>query len=241
MRIDHDAKVGSVVITTIDRGLESLLRTSLPLPDDLGDVSFDAPERSWGAQLSRVTVNLFLFDIARSTLPSLPQQDRSAADGRIERRPPMPLVRLSYLVSAWAGSTPEEHQLLGDVLACLTGLSILPAEHLATALACPVQLALPQRELKRPGELWSALDTRIKASFELEVTTVLTAPAWAPASPAVTRVESRVHDRAQDETPSVPASVAADASQMRPPLARRRMGGAVITEGRPDPDRRHEP
>ncbi len=79
-RIDHDAKVGSVVITTIDRGLESLLRTSLPLPDDLGDVSFDAPERSWGAQLSRVTVNLFLFDIARSTLPPLPQQERTSSE-----------------------------------------------------------------------------------------------------------------------------------------------------------------
>lgn len=214
------------MITAIDRGLESLLRASLPLPEDLGDVSFEAPERSWGAQLSRVTVNLFLFDVARSTLPPLVPEERIGASGRIERRPPMPLVQLSYLVSAWAGSVHEEHQLLGDVLACLTGYSVLPPEHLPMELPGQVHLSLPHRGHKRPGELWSALDARLKASFELEVNAVLDAKPWAPAAPAVTRVEGRVAEQTHKEREPEPTE-----PNGKPTLRRHRIDGTLVTEG----------
>ena len=59
-------------ISHVDSGLEKLLRTRLPLPEEMGDVSFDAPSGTWSAQLSRITVNLFLYDIQRSSQPSAP-------------------------------------------------------------------------------------------------------------------------------------------------------------------------
>jgi hypothetical protein len=75
-------------IRTVDDGLEKLLRAELPLPDDLGDVTFEAPTSGWSAQLSRITVNLFLYDVARSELPSRSLTQRQDSNGRPERRAP---------------------------------------------------------------------------------------------------------------------------------------------------------
>jgi hypothetical protein len=49
-----------VFIRLLEDGLEKLLREELPLPPQVGEISFDAPTRSWSAQLSRLTINLFL-------------------------------------------------------------------------------------------------------------------------------------------------------------------------------------
>ena len=57
-----------MIIPTIDTGLESLLREGLPLPKSLGDISFESPSGTWSAQLSRITVNLFLFGVGRSEM-----------------------------------------------------------------------------------------------------------------------------------------------------------------------------
>ena len=56
-----------MIIPMIDAGLEALLRNGLPLPETLGDVSFESPSGTWSAQLNRITVNLFLFGVGRST------------------------------------------------------------------------------------------------------------------------------------------------------------------------------
>lgn len=180
-----------MVIGTVDAALESLLRAALPLPAEVGDVSFDAPERSWGAQLSRLTVNLFLFDVARSPQPPRPPDERVRPDGRIERRPALPMVRLSYIVTAWAGSTGDEHQLLGEVLQALVTHQTIPTEHLERELPGAAQLALSQRDGRRPGDIWSALDGRLRPSLELEVTVPLSA-GWAVAAPSVDRISGLV-------------------------------------------------
>src|SRR5580765_2766841 len=118
-----------MIIPTIDTGLEALLRARLPLPDTLGDVSFESPSGTWSAQLSRITVNLFLFGVGRSGQQPRPATDR-VVDGRVQRRNPIPMLELHYLVSAWAGVVRDEHQLLGDALACVMATQILPAQHL---------------------------------------------------------------------------------------------------------------
>ena len=226
------------MITAIDSGLEQLLRLSLPLPADLGDISFDAPDRSWGAQLSRVTVNLFLFDVTRSAQPPLRPEQRVGVDGQIERRPPLPLVRLSYLVSAWAGDTRDEHQLLGDVLRCLLLNPVLAPEHLPEPVEGTVQLALADH-VGNAGDLWSSLDARLKPAFQLDVTAALDSP-WSGTAPPVERIEGLVTPRPTNPPPvrtpprpSAPASGAATAVAGPPPLTRRRAGAAVVTEGRP--------
>ena len=187
-----------MVIGTVDAALESLLRATLPLPAEVGDVSFDAPDRSWGASLSRITVNLFLFDVSRSPQPPRPPDERLRPDGRIERRPPLPMVRLSYLVTAWAGSTGDEHQLLSEVLQALVTHQTIPAEHLQQELPGAAQLALSQREGRKPGDVWSALDGRLRPSLELEVTVPLSA-GWAVAAPSVDRISGLVAPRPESE------------------------------------------
>jgi hypothetical protein len=179
----------AVLIPAVEQGLERMLRAALPLPEDVGDVSFEAPTGTWGAQLSRVTVNLFLFDVSRSAQPPRPAAERPGADGRLERRAPLPMVQLNYLVSAWAGNTRDEHQLLGDVLACLLQQQVLPPEHLTDPLPSSVQLALGQHESHRTRDIWAAIDGRFTPSFELVVTVALDTLAWEPTAPRVERIE----------------------------------------------------
>jgi hypothetical protein len=224
-------EIGAMVITAIDSGLEQLLRVSLPLPADLGDVSFDAPDRSWGAQLSRVTVNLFLFDVNRSAQPPRPLEQRTRADGQIERRPPQSLVQLTYLVTAWAGNTRDEHQLLGDVLGCLLRHQVLPPEHLSEPIVGSVQLALASSDGRNPGELWSSLDARLKPAFRLDVTAAVEVP-WGPTAAPVERIEGLVAPYPTLPPPAAASDFSVD-TPVRPPLARHRNGAAVVTEGRP--------
>ena len=72
-----------MIIPTVDTGLEALLRDRLPLPATLGDISFESPSGTWSAQLSRITVNLFLFGVGRSGQQPRPATDR-VVDGRKE-------------------------------------------------------------------------------------------------------------------------------------------------------------
>ncbi len=177
-----------MLIPTIDDGLERLLRAILPLPVEAGDISFDTPSGTWSAQVNRLTVNLFLYQVTKSGQPPRPSANRPGERGT-ERRFPLPMVQLSYLVSAWAGSPRDEHSLLGDVLTRLLAHQVLPAEHLLRPPSSPVQLAVASDELNRPRELWSSLGGQIKASFTLTALVAADAYQWELAPPAVTSVE----------------------------------------------------
>lgn len=181
-----------MLIAVVDDGLERLLRSVLPLPVDQGDVSFDAPSSAWSSQVSRLTVNLFLFSVSRSPQPPRAPSVRPRADGRLERRFALPMVQLSYLVSAWAGSPRDEHDLLGDVLVRLAAHQVVPAEHVPRALSSPIQLALATDDPTRQRELWTGLGGAPKASFALVATIAADAYEWEEAPPQVTEVVSAV-------------------------------------------------
>lgn len=224
-----------MVIAAIDQALERLLRTHVPLPPDVADVSFEAPDGNWGSSLSRITVNLYLFDLGRSPQPRRPPAERVREDGRIERRQPLHMLRMYYLVSAWAGSTSDEHQLLGDLIACVLANESLPPEYLSVELPAPVQIGLGDRDGRRPGEIWSGLHGRLKPAFELEVTVALDA-AWTLAPTQVTAVEGKV-DR-QPEQPvhaeSRRSAYGRSANGEPAPLTRRRTSTGVVMEGPPN-------
>jgi hypothetical protein len=177
-------------IRLIDDGLEKLLRTELPLPPDLGEVSFDAPNGTWAAQLSRLTVNLYLYDVHRSNQPVRAPISRVGDDGRRERRIPLPMIRLSYLVSAWAGSVRDEHQLLGEVINRLAGIETLPKEYLTGSPAAPVDLSFAEDPQSKTREIWGGLGGQLKGSFTLHVTVAADAFEWTEEAPAVQRVEA---------------------------------------------------
>jgi hypothetical protein len=176
-------------IRLIDEGLERLLREELPLPPDLGEVSFDPPTGTWSAQLSRLTVNLFLYDVTRSTQPSRSAMKRTV-DDRQERRNALPMVQLSYLVSAWAGSPRDEHQLLGDVVERITALPKLPEHYLPAPVSSSITLAFADDTGNRPREVWSSLGGQLKASFSLQLCVAADAFEWEPDATPVQRIEA---------------------------------------------------
>lgn len=180
-----------VIIPVIDAGLEAMVRAQLPLPATVGDVSFDPPSGTWSAQLSRITVNLFLFGVGRSPQPPRPAVDR-VVDGVRQRRPQTPMIELHYLVSAWAGTVRDEHQLTGEVLSHFVTNQVLPAEHLPDSVVSPIQLAIAPHDNNRAKDVWSTVGGTIKPSFELVVTTAMDALPFENLPPAVERIEGLV-------------------------------------------------
>jgi hypothetical protein len=178
-----------VLIPIVEDGLEAMLRSALPLPDDVGDISFDPPASTWSAQLSRITVNLFLYEVARSTQPGQASARRLDPEGRIERRVQLPMIQLSYLVSAWAGSPRDEHQLLSDVLYAFLGSPVIASQHLRAEMASTVQLALITDERNRPRDLWSTLGSTPKGAFTITATVAADAFEWMLAPRSVDRIE----------------------------------------------------
>lgn len=173
----------------VDDALEQLLRVELPLSERVGDVVFEAPSSSWSAQLSRLTVNMFLYEVRRSSYPPQTPTQRVDASGRLERRPPQPMVALSYLVSTWAGSPRDEHQLLGEVVNRLATVSAVPAKYLPADVISPIQLSFGSDDRDRPREIWAAIGGQMKASFICVAHVAADSYPWSEAATAVQQVE----------------------------------------------------
>ncbi len=177
-------------IRHVDTALEALVRTRLPLPEDLGDVSFDPPTATWSAQLTRITVNLFLYDVQRSSQPPQPVAQKLNENGtRALFRRGQPMVQLAYLVSAWAGSPRDEHQLLGDIASLVVGLDALPADVVPDDVRSSVQLTTGD-DRNAPRELWSSIGGQLRASLLLRATVASETYDWEKAAPAVERIEA---------------------------------------------------
>jgi hypothetical protein len=180
-----------MIIPIVDNGLEALLRNGLPLPEAVGDISFESPSGTWSAQLSRITVNLFLFGVGRSAQPPRPVNDR-IVNGRPQRSNPIPMLELHYLVSAWAGVVRDEHQLLGDALACVMNNQVLPSNLIDDELNANIQLTIAPYDNTRAKDVWSTVGGAIKPSFELIVTTAGDASPFFDLPPRVERVSGLV-------------------------------------------------
>jgi hypothetical protein len=192
----------AMFIRIVDDGLERLIRDRLPLPDDAGDISFDIPTPTWAAQLSRITLNLYLFDVSRSSHQNRAATRRVDETGKALRRSPQPMVELDYLVSAWAGGPRDEHQLLGEVISRVISLDTLPVEYLTSELSSSVHLNLVEDDRHRARDIWSGAGGSLKASFTLQVSVAADTFGWTPEPPAVTMIEAAAwgpSDRADRE------------------------------------------
>jgi uncharacterized protein DUF4255 len=192
-------------LSAVESALQAWLREQLPLPAEIGDVSFDSPDVSWGDALTRPTVNLFLFDIARAGQQSVPMPPRRDQRGLLVQERPAPCVAFSYLLSTWHTDVREEHRLLGDAVRAVLSTPVLNTPVLSpelnqesepSELVGPVMLGLSETNDVRARELWMGLGGRLHAGLVLIVTTAVPLGRPTPrATPVETvRAEVIVHD-----------------------------------------------
>lgn len=163
----------------MDDALRALLRAAAFSGSNV-DVVFDAPQTVWSEPGHTARVDAYLYSIVED-LSRRPADFEDVRDeqGRVTaRRPPQRRYRLHYLLTAWAGTTNEEHRLLSQLLAALAEEQVIPEEHIAGDLASagvPVYLsvAVGDKESADPWSLWRALGVPPRAALDLVVTAPL--------------------------------------------------------------------
>ena len=205
----------------IDEGLEGFLRAMVPLSASDVDVSFEAPDRTWSAKLNRPTVNLFLWDIKRSTDHARSGLEDYEENGVRKRRLALPRVELRYLISAWTSDHADERALVGALLQTVLANSSIPAEFVPAPLRALSPLTL---SLSRSGDMkmdvFQTLEGQLKPALDvIIVTDVDTGLGRATATP-VSGIELGVTDHSSG------ASGASGASGRT-----RRVAGEVLVAG----------
>jgi hypothetical protein len=163
------------VIHDVDDSLRSLVSACVAGNGKAPAISFEPPTPEWAKAQARPVIDLFLYDV-KENLEGKPGDGVDVRDeeGRvIGRQPPLRRYELSYLVSAWASDTAEEHRLLGEVLARVPDAEGLPAEHRKGSLAdegMPVEVDVALSTGVNTWDLWSALGTAPRTAIDIVVT-----------------------------------------------------------------------
>jgi hypothetical protein len=184
-------------LSALESVLQAWLREQLPLPADVGDISFESPDADWSGALTRPTVNLFLFDIARAAQQSMAIPPRRDQGGVLVQERPAPCVAFSYLLSTWGGDVREEHQLLGEAIRAVLRTSTLNPGLENQDLPGPIQLSLSEAKDLRTRDLWSGLGGRPRAGLVLEAITAVPLGRPTPLAPPVETVRAEVTPRVE--------------------------------------------
>lgn len=208
----------ALVLEHIDDGLETLLRATVPLSATDVDVAFEAPDREWSAKLSRPTVNLFLWDIRRSTAHAKAGIRTVERDGVRVHQPALPVLELRYVVTAWTSDHGDERSLLGGLLRALLANPHVPREYLPDSMAA---LEPPKVEIARAGEdhmdVFKALEGKVKPGINVVVSSEFDIGVFSEAGPPVRSVETSV-GRFGGTTPTFDGATS----------VRRRIAGEVV-------------
>ena len=217
------------MIHLVDQAMERLLRAEGPLAEDVAEISFKPPDKTWSAGVNRPTLNLFLYDVHRDPRLAASGIEEQRDGQEVERRPASPVVTLRYVVTAWANEPRDEHQLLGTALRCMLANKMVPDEYLGDGLSSragylSITVGMDNR---KPGDVAPALDGRVRASFELELAVPVDAYDWVEAGPPTQTISVDVERK---PAPSVIPE------EKKPVATTRRRGknGSLLMEGRPD-------
>lgn len=180
----------------LDDALERFLRDDVPL-DASVDVSLDIPDREWSVALTRPTVNLCLFDVRRDSRRPGAGVETVQRGGRTVRRPVLPRVQVTYLLTVWAGDHRDEHALLGSVLAAILRNRVLAMPD-NDVVSGPVDLLVAD-DVGAPVEFWRTIDGRFRAGVGVQLLVPVETGLGTEVGPDVDVVEARVADR---ETPT---------------------------------------
>jgi hypothetical protein len=182
----------------LDESLEAFLRAVVPLDAREVDVAFAAPDKAWGARLTRPTVNLFLFEVRRASSKATSGVERIERDGRMVQRLMLPRIELRYLVTAWTTEPRDEHQLLGAVLRAVLSHADLPASYLRpplAELAPPPSMGLADGDTRTSAELWSALDGQLKPCLEVVIVLPVDTELFHELAPTPETIDATVLDQ----------------------------------------------
>src|SRR3954466_4057875 len=162
------------MLADLDETLRGLLRTELERHGFEGvDIAFDAPAREWSGQLSRPTVNVFLYDLREAESLRTSEWSRIKRDGHtVEGRPPM-VMECSYAITAWTQAVEDEHRLLSQVLGILYAHPEIPRDRLTGRLAngsqaWPIKGRVGQGKGEK-SDFWSAVGGQYKVSLDYVV------------------------------------------------------------------------
>jgi hypothetical protein len=164
----------NTMLADLDETLRNLLKEELEVHGFEGvDIAFDAPAREWSGQLSKPTVNVFLYDLREAEQLRTSEWSRMHRDGRtFESRPPM-VMEASYAVTAWTQAVEDEHRLLSQVLAIFFAYPEIPRDKLNGRLAngsqqWPIKARIGQGKGEK-SDFWSAVGGQYKVSLDLVI------------------------------------------------------------------------
>src|SRR3954449_4970193 len=164
----------NTMLADLDETLRSLLKEDLEAHGFEGvDIAFDAPSRDWSGQLSKPTVNVFLYDLREAETLRTSEWGRLTRNGRtFETRPPM-VMEASYAVTAWTQAVEDEHRLLSQVLAIFFAYPEIPQDKLNGRLAngsqaWPIKARIGQGKGEK-SDFWSAVGGQYKVSLDYVV------------------------------------------------------------------------
>lgn len=181
------------MLELIDESLEKFFRAAVPLSAADIDVGFDAPDREWAAKLTRPTVNLFLWDIRRSSTRSKTGMTTVMRDGVPQHQSAYPVVELRYVVTAWTSDLGDERALLSGLTKTLLSFSGIPRRYCSDALE---HLEAPGVSMARAGEdhmdVFKALDGKLKPGLNVVITTQFDTDVSLPTGPEVGAIETAV-------------------------------------------------
>jgi hypothetical protein len=139
-------------------------------------VSFDAPTAAWVETVSTPVLNLYLYDVRESRTERRVEWDQAHVNGRTVERPPPVRIDVSYVISAWAQTSADEHGILSAALAVAYAHPALPDDVRTGVLAADeaydheltVRVAQPPGDGHGPA-FWSALGAGHKPSVDFGV------------------------------------------------------------------------
>jgi hypothetical protein len=179
------------MLNLLDESLEEFLRATVPLPKREIDVSFAAPDKDWSARVSRPTINCYLWDVRRNVIDrEMGLETIRDANGRPQRRAPLPRVDCRYLVTAWTTDIGDEHALLGAALSALLLHTEIEPQYLHAAYREVVPI--PSIEVgagdgRDNSDFWSALGGQLKPGLDVTVTATIDSSLLVPVGPPVER------------------------------------------------------
>ena len=177
------------MLPDLDRSIKKLLHHEI-LRVQRGEVTiyFDQPTQQWRERLgNQPAINIFLYDVRENNILRQHQWEEQLKpeqhhNGRRQKRTPF-RVDCTYILTTWANTPEDEHELLSECMMALFRHPVLPqqVQHgngmvdiLEGALSEPpfeltTRLASHDK-LTNPAELWSALDNQLRPSVTYTIT-----------------------------------------------------------------------